>query len=97
MIVLRRSPYDLISVYKKRKYTKKKSMENIGSEILGIITHDAIDKFQEKVFQVNISGKNIEKVVDQVIDIINNNGQSEVVDWLDLVVKNNDLKKFFVD
>ena len=97
MIVLRRSPYDLISVYKKRNYTNKKSTENLGSEILGIIAHDAINKFQEKVFQVNISGKNINNVIEKIIDIITNNKGSEVVDWLDLVTKNNDLKKFFVD
>ena len=97
VIVLRRSPYDLISVYKKRNYTNEKSIENLGSEILGIIVHDAINKFQEKVFQVNISGKNIDKVIEKIIDIINNNKGSEVVDWLDLVTKNNDLKKFFVN
>ncbi|MGB0855864.1 MAG: adenylate kinase family protein [Nitrosopumilus sp.] len=97
MIVLRRNPYDLMSVYKKRNYTKEKGMENTGSEILGIISHDAINKFQEKVFQINTSGKNIDKVVDKIIGIINNNGQSEMIDWLNLVVTNNDLKKFFVD
>ena len=48
MIVLRRSPYDLIPVYKDRKYDDIKIRDNVGSEILGIITNDAIDKFQEK-------------------------------------------------
>ena len=63
IIVLRRNPYDLISVYKERKYTEKKIIENIGSEILGIIAYDAINKFQEKTFQVDISGKNIQGTV----------------------------------
>ena len=97
MIILRRSPYDLISVYKKRNYTNEKSIENLGSEILGIIAHDAINKFQEKVFQVNISGKKIDGVIEKIIDIITYNKGDEVVDWLDVVAKNNDLKKFFVD
>ena len=60
-IVLRRNPYDLISVYKERKYSDKKIIENASSEILGIIAHDAINKFQEKTFQVNNSGKTIFK------------------------------------
>ncbi len=97
MIVLRRNPYDLISVYKERKYTDKKSMENLGSEVLGIIAHDAISKFQEKVFQINTSGKSIQEVVEKVMTLISSNIGNEEVDWLDLVTKNNDLKKFFAD
>ncbi len=97
MIVLRRNPYDLITVYKDRGYTDKKSIENTGSEVLGIIVHDAKSKFQNKVFQVNSSGKSIEDVVKKVMSIISSNKGNEEVDWLDLVTKNNDLKKFFVD
>jgi len=97
MIVLRRSPYDLISVYKDRKYSDKKIRENTGSEILGIIAHDAINEFQEKTFQINVSGKTISEVVEKVIDLISNNEGDEEVDWLELVRKNNDLGKFFVD
>ncbi len=97
MIVLRRNPYDLIPVYKDRKYSDKKIKENIESEILGIIAHDAINKFQEKVFQINVSDKTISKVVENVILVMTKNIGNEEVDWLELVRKNNDLGKFFVD
>jgi len=97
MIVLRRNPYDLISVYKKRKYSDKKIKENTGSEILGIITHDAISKFQEKVFQINISKRTILETVEKTVNLISSNKGNEEVDWLELVRKNNDLGKFFVD
>jgi len=97
MIVLRRSPYDLISVYKERKYTDEKSKENLGSEVLGIIAHDAMSKFQEKTFQINTSEKSIQEVVEKVMTLISSNKGNEEVDWLDLVTKNNDLKKFFAD
>ena len=97
MIVLRKSPYDLIQVYKERKYTDEKSTENLGSEILGIIAHDAMSKFKEKTFQINTSGKSIQDVVEKVMTVISSNTGNEEVDWLDLVTKNNDLKKFFVD
>ena len=97
VIILRRSPYDLISVYKKRKYTDKKSKENLGSEVLGIIAYDTISKFQEKAFQINTSGKSIQEVVEKVMVLISSNEGNEEVDWLNLVTNNNDLKKFFVD
>ncbi|MEK6931469.1 MAG: AAA family ATPase [Thermoproteota archaeon] len=95
VIVLRRNPYDLISVYKKREYTEEKTRENTGSEILGIIAHDAINQFGAKVFQVDVTGKSISEVTEKVLSIINEGGVSEEVDWLDLVTKRNDLKKFF--
>lgn len=95
VIVLRRNPYDLISVYKKREYTEEKTRENTGSEILGIIAHDAINQFGAKVFQVDVTGKSISEVTEKVLNIINERGISEEVDWLDLVTKQNDLKKFF--
>ena len=97
MIILRRNPYDLISVYKERKYTDEKSRENAGSEVLGIIAHDAISKFQEKVFQIDTSGKSIQELTEKLMTVISSNEGNEDVDWLDLVTKNNDLKKFFAD
>ncbi len=95
VIVLRRNPYDLISVYKKREYTEEKIRENTGSEILGIIAHDAIDQFGAKVFQVDVTGKSILEVTEKVLSIINGKSVSDEVDWLELVSKQNDLKKFF--
>ncbi|QLH03493.1 shikimate kinase [Nitrosopumilus cobalaminigenes] len=97
MIVLRRSPYELIQVYSTREYSDQKIKENTGSEILGIIAHDAISKFQEKVFQINVTEKTISKVVENVMEVITKNNGNEEVDWLELVRKNNDLGKFFVD
>lgn len=95
VIVLRRNPYDLISVYKKRGYSEEKSRENAGSEILGIIAYDAINQFREKTFQLNVTGNNIAQTTDMVLKIIEGLMESEKIDWLDLVTKQNDLKKFF--
>ena len=97
MIVLRRSPYELITVYKKRKYSDKKIKENTGSEILGIITHDAISRFEEKIAQIDVTGKTIQEAEEKAIRLILSNEGDEKVDWLELVTKNNDLRKFFVD
>ena len=95
MIVLRRNPYDLISVYKKREYSDEKTRENTGSEILGVIAHDAINQFEVKVFQVDVTTKSVLEVINKVMSIINGEDSSEDVDWLDLVAKHDDLKKFF--
>ena len=95
MIVLRRNPYDLISVYRDRKYSEKKIKENTGSEILGIIAHDATKQFHEKVFQINVSKKTISETVEETLELILGNENNEAVDWLGLVSSNNDLEKFF--
>ena len=97
VIVLRRNPYDLMSVYKERKYTERKSRENASSEILGIIANDATQRFQEKTFQIDVSKRNIQETTKKVMDVINNKKGNEVVDWLEMIEKNNDLKKFFSD
>ena len=97
MIVLRRSPYDLVKVYRNRRYSEEKIKENTGSEILGIIVHDAISIFEEKVVQINITGKTIQEGEEKAMGLISGNKESEKVDWLDLVTKNKDLRKFFVD
>ena len=97
VIVLRRSPYDLIQVYDERGYSDKKSKENASSEILGVITYDAINQFQDKVIQINVMGRNVQEVLEKAESVISGNCDSEEVDWLELVTKNDDLKKFFVD
>ncbi len=97
MIVLRRNPYDLISVYRDRKYTEKKIKENTGSEILGIIAYDATIQFHEKVFQINVSKKSISETVEKTLELIFGNENDEEIDWMELVKKNNDLEKFFSD
>jgi adenylate kinase len=97
VIVLRRSPYDLIQVYEKRGYSDKKSKENASSEILGVITYDAINQLQDKVIQINVTSRDIQEVLERVESAISGNIDSEEVDWLELVTKNNDLKKFFAD
>ncbi len=95
VIILRRNPYQLETVYKERNYSEEKIKENIGSEILGVITHDTMEKFEEKACQIDVSEKNIEQVVEKVLQVISKKENNEQVDWLDLVTKNNDLEKFF--
>ena len=58
VIVLRKNPYDLVEIYKERKYQDSKIKENVGSEILGVIANDALKSFgKEKTFEVNTTEK----------------------------------------
>ena len=96
-IILRRNPYDLIEVYKERGYSEKKIKENAGSEVLGIIAYDTMNKFQEKAVQLDVSKKTTDQVTDEVFKIISGEKRTEEVDWLEEITNNNDLKKFFDD
>ena len=96
LIILRKNPYKLKSVYKQRKYSKNKIKENLESEILGIIAHDSIKKIGKmRIIQIDTTGKSIQKVVLQTKNAINGKKKSDGVDWLSLVSEKNDLKKFF--
>ncbi len=96
VIVLRKNPYNLISIYKKRGYSKEKIKDNLGSEVLGIILHDAIVQFgSEKTLQIDVSLQSIQETTKKVIDAIKGEIKTEEVDWLTTITEKNDLKEFF--
>ena len=96
VIILRKNPYKLIQVYKKRKYSTKKIAENLGSEILGVISHDSIKKFgKNKSHQIDTTSKTISKISKTILNAIDGKFENDIVDWLSLVNEKNDLKKFF--
>ena len=96
VVILRKSPYRLNSIYKKRGYSRAKILENLQSEILGIITYDALRKFgDEKSVQIDTTGKSVKKILKQVKSILKENVLREEVDWLGEISKKGDLGKFF--
>jgi adenylate kinase len=96
IIVLRKNPYDLISIYKNRGYSKEKIKDNIGSEVLGVILYDAITRFgTEKTIQIDNTGKSIEESAEIVMEAIKGEIINEDVDWLSVFSEKNDLKEFF--
>src|SRR3970040_1134369 len=95
-VILRKNPYNLIPIYKKRKYSTKKIAVNVGSEILGVIAYDSIKKFgKNKARQIDTTSKSVSKITKAVINSLKGKFKSDKVDWLTLVSKKNDLKKFF--
>ncbi len=96
-VVLRKSPYKLQSIYKKRRYTIKKSLENLGSEILGITYYDTVREFgKKKTFQIDTSDMPISATAKKVESIFKRKStKDDKVDWLHLVLKKGDMQKFF--
>lgn len=96
-IVLRKSPYNLQAIYKKRNYSKKTSLENLGSEILGIIYYDTIHEFgRKKTFQIDTTNCSISEVSKKIEDTLGGLSKKEdKPDWLQLIQENGDIKRFF--
>jgi len=96
VIILRKNPYDLIEIYKKRSYQDSKIKQNTGSEILGVIANDSITSFgKEKSFEIDATNKTPEIILEEIQNIINNQKGGDMVDWLRLVEEKNEINKFF--
>ena len=97
-IVLRKSPYELTQIYEKRNYSDSKKNDNLGSEILGVVAHDSIEKFgEEKTFQINTPSLTVEEITKKIESVINGTSKGDAVDWLADITGKNDLRKFFPD
>jgi adenylate kinase len=96
-VVLRRSPYELEGLYKKRKYSTNKLLENLGSEILGITHYDTVKNIgQNKTFQFDATNKSITSITKKIESLFQKGTiKGDSVDWLELVLKNEDLRRFF--
>jgi adenylate kinase len=96
-IVLRRSPYELVSVFQKRHYTIEKTKENIASEILGVSFYDSLMSFgKNKIVEVDVTGETPSKTADRIIALLRNRSirHPGIVDWISLVYANGDLQRF---
>lgn len=95
VILLRRNPKELASVYKQRGYNEKKIKDNLGSEVLGIIANDTMNNIKDqKIIQVDVSGKDISDVAQIVLDVVNGKQESQQIDWLG-ALKDSELKDYF--
>ncbi len=96
-IVLRRSPYSLEHAYRKRGYTKKKSIENLGSEIIGVTYYDTIKNIgRKKTFQLDTTNKSASSIVKKIESLfVKNKKEDDNIDWLEMVSKKRDWSRFF--
>ena len=89
VIVLRLHPLEL---FKRLKYTKMwkgtKLCSNVMAEVLDYFLIEAVDCFgEEKVAEVDTTGKSVEKVVDECLSIIYGKKERRrgIVSWLSLL------------
>ncbi|RLE75485.1 MAG: kinase [Thermoprotei archaeon] len=98
-IVLRLNPLELEKRLRDRGYKKEKIIANVQSEILDSCLVDAIANFgEEKVFELDTTGKNLNEILEEAIEIIKErkNYKPGQVDWLNFLEKENLLERYMV-
>ncbi len=97
VLVLRRDPRELKEVLQKRGYNDKKIWENITAEILDVCLVDALSSSESsKVCELDVSGKSIESVIEEVLFLLNNRRECKygVVDWLGKLESEGQLEEY---
>jgi adenylate kinase len=97
VFVLRRTPAELKKILESRGFREKKLWENLAAEILDVCLWDAISACgSEKICEIDISGRNVEDTVKQMISILHGKEQCRVgiVDWLGKLEVENRLHEF---
>lgn len=96
-IVLRRSPYAILSTLASRKYSAEKIRENVASEILGVILYDSVQRFgKEKIAELDTTQTTSTEICEKIISLIEGKTGRKigVVDWLSLVNERGDVERF---
>jgi adenylate kinase len=97
VVVMRRSPYEIIKTFEDREYSPEKIRENVASEILGISFYDALKTFgKSKVIELDATGKTPQQSAEEIVSLLQNKLKRKIgmVDWLSLVYEKGDVQKF---
>lgn len=97
VVVMRRSPYEIIKTFEDREYSPEKIRENVASEILGISFYDALKTFgKSKVIEFDATGKTPQESAEEIVSLLQNKLKRKIgmVDWLSLVYEKGDVQKF---
>ena len=95
--VLRRSPYQLATIFRQRKYAPMKMKENIAAEVLGITLYDSVETFgKERVAELDTTGKTPEDIAKDIVSKLKKKSRKQIgiIDWLSLVYEKGDAQKF---
>lgn len=97
VFVLRRDPQELERVLRERLYGEEKVRENLAAEILDVCLHDAVNRCGvNNVCEVDITGRKVEDVVEEIVQILDGNRECRVglVDWLGRLESEGTLDKY---
>ena len=85
VFVLRRHPDELKTFMEKRGFRNRKLWENLAAEILDVCLSEAVETCGvDKVCEIDASGKSVEDVTEDIIQILVGRKECKVgaVDWL---------------
>ncbi len=97
VFVLRRDPVELRRLMERSGFSGRKLWENLASEVLDVCLLEALNTHEKgKVCEIEVSGKNVEIIVEEIMGILN--GSKEclvgVVDWLGKLEKDGLLEEY---
>ncbi|MEM1566359.1 MAG: adenylate kinase family protein [Candidatus Bathyarchaeia archaeon] len=85
VFVLRRNPVELRKFMEKAGFVGNKLWENLAAEILDVCLVEALKAYgSEKVCEIDASGRSVEDVVAEILQVLNGSRKCHVgiVDWL---------------
>ena len=88
IFVLRRNPIELRKLMEKNGYQNTKLWENLAAEILDVSLTEALQEQEDdKVCELDTTGKNPEAVATEILNIINKNKKCPIgkIDWLGML------------
>jgi len=97
VFVLRRDPNELKSIMENLGFKERKLWENLAAEILDVCLWDAVSACgSDKVCEIDVSGKKIEEVVEDIILMLEGKKKCQVgiVDWLGKLEREGRLHEF---
>ncbi|MEM2972462.1 MAG: adenylate kinase family protein [Candidatus Bathyarchaeia archaeon] len=97
VFVLRRDPAELKIFMEKRGFANGKLWENLASEILDVCLVEALEVYGgEKVCELDVTGKSVEEVVGEILQILAGRRKCRVgvVDWLGKLEREGRLEEF---
>jgi len=97
VFVLRRNPEELKPVMESRGWSGIKLWENLACEVLDVCLTDAIRACgEERVCEIDVTGKNTEDVVTEILQILKDKRKCfvGVVDWLTFLEMQGRLDEF---
>ncbi len=97
IIVLRLDPVELEKRLRERGWSESKIKENVQAEILGVCTINALEEQgEEKVFEINVTGKSLEEVLNEALDIVEGRRKKRgLIDWFSIKAFD-ELEKYLV-
>jgi len=89
VVVLRRDPYELISVLNARGWRTHKVAENVEAELLSVCTLNAVEELgEDMVVEVDTTSRSVSDVAEEILEIVY--GEKPVylghrIDWLSIL------------